>query len=89
MKFLNETGLPNEDLKSERLEALAHDLSDYIVIISLNGPVSGYIRKMPFHTSALDWTLPGDTNQVEQYRQLRRKIIDLLQLLGGDEANPA
>ncbi len=89
MKFLNETGLPNDDLKSERLEALAHDLSDYIVIISLNGPVSNYIRKMPFHTSALDWTLPGDTNLVEQYRQLRRKIIDLLQLLGGDEANPA
>jgi len=44
---------------------------------------------MPFHTSALDWTLPEDTNLVEQYRQLRRKIIDLLQLLGGDEANPA
>jgi len=89
LAFLHETGLPNEDLKTERLEALARDLSDYIVIISLHGPVSDYIRKMPFHTSALDWTLPEDTNLVEQYRQLRRKIIDLLHLLGGDETDPA
>lgn len=89
LEFLNETGLSNEDLKSERLEALEHDLSDYTVIVSLNGPVSGYVRKMPFHSSALDWTLPEDTNLVEQYRQLRRKIIDLVVLLAGDEVTPA
>jgi phosphate transport system protein len=89
LEFLHETGLPEEDLQSERLEALERDLSDYIVIISLNGPVPEYIHKMPFHTSALDWTLPADTNRVEQYRQLRRKIIDLMGLLSGVETSPA
>lgn len=87
--FLHETGLPEEDLDSEKLEALLHDLSDYVVIVSLNGPVSDYVRKIPFHSSALDWTLPEGTNLVEQYRQLRRYIIDLVQLLAGEEASPA
>jgi phosphate transport system protein len=89
LEFLNETGLPSEDLTSERLEALEHDFSNYVVIISLNGPVSNYIRKMPFHSSGLDWTLPEDTNLVEQYRQLRRLIIDLMGLLSGVETTPA
>jgi phosphate transport system protein len=88
-EFLHETGLPEEDLKSERLERLEHDLSDYTLIISLNGPVSDYVRKVPFHTSALNWTLPEDTNQVEQYRQLRSKIIGLMELLAGNEVTPA
>jgi len=89
LEFLHETGLPEEDLKSERLEALAHDLSDYTVIISLNGPVSNYVSKIPFHTSALDWTLADDTNRVEQYRQLRSNIISLVGLLAGPETTPA
>jgi len=89
LEFLHETGLPEEDLISEQLEALAHDLSDYTVLISLHGPVSDYVRKMPFHTSALDWTLPSDTNRVEQYRQLRSKIISLIGLLAGPETTPA
>jgi hypothetical protein len=89
LEFLHETGLPDEDLQSERLEALERALSDYIVIVSLKGPVTNYIRKMPFHTSALDWTLPDDTNCVEQYRQLRGNIIGLMGLLAGDETTPA
>jgi hypothetical protein len=89
LEFLHETGLPEEDLDSENLAALQHDLSDYVVIVSLNGPVSDYVRKVPFHTSALDWTLPEGTNLVEQYRLLRRNIIDLVQLLAGEEASPA
>lgn len=87
--FLHETGLPEDNLASENLESLLHDLSDYVVIVSLNGPVSQYIRKIPFHTSALNWSLPDDASLVEQYRLLRQSITDLVQLLAGDEATPA
>ena len=89
LEFLHETGLPEESLQSEPLEALEHDLSDYIVIVSLNGPMSGYIRKMPFHTSALEWTLPEGTDRADQYRQLRTHISDLLGLLAGVETTQA
>ncbi|MBT8053035.1 MAG: hypothetical protein HKO99_04330, partial [Xanthomonadales bacterium] len=89
MEFLNETGLPDEDLQSERLEALEHDLSDYIVVISVNGPVSGYVQKVPFHTSFLDWTLPEGMTLADQYRELRDRISGLLGLLAGIETTQA
>lgn len=89
LEFLNETGLPDEDLESERLEALEHDLSDYIVIASLNGAISDYVDKVPFHTAALDWSLPEGTDRADQYRQLRNNIIELLTLLAGSETTQA
>lgn len=89
LEFLHETGLPDEDLQSERLEALEHDLSDYIVIASLNGPISAYINKIPFHTAALDWSLPEGMDRADQYRQLRNNISDLLTLLAGSETTQA
>jgi len=89
LEFLQETGLPEEGLQSELLEALEHDLSDYIVIISLNGPMSGYISKLPFHTAALEWTLPEGIDRADQYRQLRTHISDLLGLLAGEETTQA
>ena len=84
--FLHETGLPEDDLTSENLKALELDLSDYVVIVSLGGPVSQFIPRMPFHTSALDWTFLEESSLVEQYRQLRQNIADLIQLIAGDEA---
>jgi phosphate transport system protein len=89
LEFLHETGLPDENLESRRLEAVEHDLSDYIVIISVNGPVSGYVDKVPFHTSFLDWTLPDDMSLSDQYRELRGNISSLLGLLAGKETTQA
>lgn len=87
--FLQETGLPDEDLDSERLEALEHDFSDYTVLVSLNGPFSSYVSKVPFHTSALNWSLPDGEDRAGQYRQLRSQIIDLMTLLAGTEYTQA
>jgi phosphate transport system protein len=83
-EFLAETGLPDEGLKSETLEALAHDFSDYIVIISLSGKVSDHVPKVPFHTSALNWSLPENSTPAEQYRTLRGEIISLVTQLAGE-----
>jgi hypothetical protein len=87
--FLVETGLPDEDLDSEQLEALEYDFSDYVIIVSVNGLVSDYIRKVPFHSAALNWSLPDRDDLAGQYRQLRSQIIELVTLLAGTETTQA
>ena len=87
--FLVETGLPDEDLDTEPLEVLEYDFSDYVVIVSVNGLVSDYIQKMPFHSSALNWSLPDGADLAGQYRQLRSQIIELVTLLAGTETTQA
>jgi len=88
-EFLAEHGLADEGLVCERLEAIENDLSDYIVLISVNGPVSDYVPKVPFHSSALNWTLPNDHNRAGQYRQLRSQITDLIARMAGIEVTQA
>jgi phosphate transport system protein len=87
--FLVETGLPDEDLDSEQLEALELDFSDYMIIVSVNGLVSDYIQKVPFHSAALNWSLPDGDDLAGQYRQLRGQIIELVTLLAGTETTQA
>ena len=70
----------------QELEGLEHDFSDYMVVISLNGDYSDYIEKMPFHTSALNWPMADGSDLAGQYRDLRNRITDLVELLAGPEA---
>ena len=84
--FLVERGLPDENLATERLEVTKHDLDDYFVIVSLNGKFEDYIPKVPFHTSALNWELPGGSDTTENYRVLLEEIQQLMTLLAGEEA---
>jgi phosphate transport system protein len=88
-EFLVETGLPDEDLDSEQLEGLEFDFSDYMIIVSVNGLVSDYIQKVPFHSAALNWSLPEGDDRAGQYRQLRNQIIELVTLLAGAETTQA
>lgn len=83
-EFLVETGLPEENLASEKLEALEHDFSDYIVLVSVNGKVDDYVSKVPFHTSALNWSFDEGSDLAAQYRLLRGEIIGLVTLIAGD-----
>jgi phosphate transport system protein len=85
-EFLLETGLPEEDLESEQLQAIEHDLEDFTVIVSVSGLHADYIPKVPFHTSALNWSIPQDSDQSEQYRLLRNEITELIIRLAGESA---
>lgn len=85
-EFMLETSLPDDDLVTEQLEALEHDLAEFTVIVSLNGVFEDYIPKVPFHTSALNWTLPAGTDLQQRYRMLRGEIEQLMTLMAGDEA---
>jgi hypothetical protein len=51
--------------------------------------VKEYIPQLPFHTSALEWTLPesvtaGDYH--ERYRVLLEEISSLVNMLSGEQA---
>ena len=89
LEFLSEAGLPDSGLESEALEGLEHDLSHFIVLVAVNGNVTDYVKKLPFHTSARNWRIPRDADRAEQYRLLRREITDLVTLLAGDSADRA
>jgi len=84
-EFLAATGLPEDDLETEPLEALEHDFGNFELIIALNGSYSEYIEKVPFHTSALNWAMPPGDDFTAQYRDLRERIGDLVELLAGPE----
>jgi phosphate transport system protein len=83
--FLIENGLPEEDLDSDSLAALSHDLAEFDVIVSLNGDLYEHIERVPFHTCALNWTLPRGEAPVERFDALRQHIKDLVVLLAGDQ----
>lgn len=85
-EFMTETGLPDEDLVTEQLEVLAHDIAEYTVIVSLNGSYEDYVDNIPFHSTALNWTMPPDADTAQQYRVLRERIDQLMRLLAGDQA---
>jgi phosphate transport system protein len=83
--FLTETGLSDENLETENLKALEHDLADFAVIVSVNGSYADYIKKMPFHPAGLDWPLATADDLANQYRVLSHRIGDLVELLVGPE----
>jgi len=85
-EFLIERSLPEENLVTEQLEVTKHDLDDFTVIVSLNGEYGDYISKVPFHTSALNWVLPGGGDLKQNYRLLREEIQQLMTLMAGDQA---
>ena len=87
-EFLAETGLPDEQLDTESLASLEHDLSEFDLMISLSGKVKDYVAQVPFHTSALDWSHVLDTAEPgysSLYRTLHSEISSLFDLLVGDE----
>ncbi len=88
-EFLMATGLPDEQLASKDLAELQHDLTDYDIVVSLEGTVNSYIPKLPFHTSALEWPLPASAESDDfpgLYRVLLQQISGLARLLFGDQA---
>ena len=85
------------DLSSESpqtLQPIEGELEDYHVVVSLAGPVTNYIERIPFHTVSLEWDVgsaPGaDASDAAArwekiYRNLAVQLSDLVQLMHGAE----
>lgn len=88
--FLEGRGIQTRGVRPAGLKLSHRDLAAQHVIVSLQGPVSGYIPEIPFHTVALDWDLGelpkeiGEGHMEEVYRKLASLIRDLMELLRGD-----
>ncbi len=97
LSFLTERGIDLGDVKPRTLDLTPQELPDYHIIVSLQGPASGYVESVPFHTTALEWDLGeppagGDAAQAAQryeeiYRELAVQIRDLMTTLRGEEAS--
>lgn len=83
--FLSGAGLDGEGLTTEPLKAIELDISDFEIVICLNGHYDEYIEKMPFHTSALNWPVAGD-DLTAAYRDIGQRLSDLVELLVGPES---
>ena len=86
--FLIASGLDTENLDTELLETLRLDLSDYGVIVSLEGHYRDYIDQVPFHTSALNWPVGSESgveDRMGQYRSLVVHIEDLMKQIAGEQ----
>jgi hypothetical protein len=91
-EFLDSRGLPDEDLETEQLESMEHDIANYNLIVCLNGRYSDYISKIPFHSSALNWEVNGlaiPRDRTAQYRSLRARIDALMRLVDGESVDTA
>jgi len=82
-QFLVDTGLPDEGLDTEPLQALELDLADFTIIVGLNVKVTDYIPVVPFHSTPLNWEISTSADLPERYRQLRNEITELVTLLAG------
>jgi len=92
VKFLENRGIDTRGVRPAGLDLTHRELASQHVIVSLQGPVSGYLPEIPFHTVALQWDLgdfpkEGGEVQVEElYRELAALIRDLMESLRGDAA---
>ncbi|WP_316369448.1 phosphate signaling complex protein PhoU [Candidatus Thiodiazotropha sp. CDECU1] len=94
VKFMQEKGIDYSDAEPTSIEKLTpKEISDQHVVVSLQGEISSYLPRVPFHTSVVEWGLgeaPEDEDIHEYdsiYRQLAILIKDLMELLRGEGAN--
>ncbi|MDH5513619.1 MAG: phosphate signaling complex protein PhoU [Gammaproteobacteria bacterium] len=96
VSFLEQHGIDAGNQKPQSLEQMMHELVEKHVIVSLDGPVRKYIKKLPFHTTAVEWDVgPLPEGPVEEqaeqweslYRDIATRVQDLVCILRGPEAH--
>ncbi len=93
-EFMDSRGMDVSRAKPRAYDMTPAELNRFHVIVSLKQPVSSYIERIPFQTTALNWDLtsvPEDCACSEQdyesmHRELSVHIKDLMMLLSGEGA---
>jgi len=96
--LLQDTGIDLARHVPKTFDPGHHDLVDFHVVVSLQGPVKSYVDNLPFHTAALEWDLGGavaadlsEDQRRERYSALSRDIAvevsNLMTTLRGEEAD--
>lgn len=92
--FMEDHGIELSQAKPVAFDSRAEKLSEYFVIVSLQGPIDSYVPTVPFHTSALSWDVGSPPNGLgetetrmrfeELYREITLQMRDLTDLLIGE-----
>ena len=93
-EFLDARGMDASNALPKALDLTPTELSTFNVVVGLSGPVSDYIQRLPFQTTALNWHLTsvpeGRSCSQEDYENIHRElsvlIKDLMTLLRGEDA---
>lgn len=93
--FLDSHGMGASSPAPRPLEMTPAELNSFHVMVGLCGPISAYIERIPFQTTALNWRLTsapeGCVCSEEDYENLHRElsvlIKDLMTLLRGEDAS--
>jgi phosphate transport system protein len=94
--FLQEHGLPTEDLRPKKVEDLMAEPRHYHVVIGLDDKSREMVGELPYKTVFLNWDLgpcpfgEGDPAAEERlegmYRQIATRLADLMEILRGPDA---
>ena len=92
-EFMDSHGMDASAAKPKAFDITPAELNAYHVVVSLKAPVSSYIERMPFQTTALNWKLasvPDDCScEQKDYENIHRElsvlIKDLMTLLRGED----
>jgi phosphate transport system protein len=94
--FMERHGVNLEGSRPSSLDLTPLELTRQHVIVSLQGPVTSYIDKIPFHSTPLEWDItpaPALSDAAafeawleEIYRDMAVQIRDLMELLRGEGA---
>ncbi|MGI9334930.1 MAG: phosphate signaling complex protein PhoU [Gammaproteobacteria bacterium] len=95
-RFLGARGYDLSAAHPTRLDASPNRISQYFVVVSLDGPIKRYLTEVPFHTSVFEWDVGGQprglsgdaaTDRYEAlYRELSSLVRELVEMLSGREA---
>ena len=95
--FMEKHGFDLTSISPGQLDPDSKNISDYYVVVSLQGAVKSYISHLPFHTAALEWDLGStpagleggeadDSRMEELYREVVVNVRDLIETITGKEA---
>lgn len=92
--FMDAHGMDISKAKPKPFDMTPAELNRFHVIVSLKGPVSSYIERMPFQTTGLRWELSSvpegcvcsSADYENMHRELSVLIKDLMILLRGEDA---
>ena len=94
-EFMDSHGMDVSKARPKAYDMTPAELNRFHVIVSLKAPVSSYIDKIPFQTTALNWNLTSvpedcacsDKDFESIHRELSVLTKDLMTLLRGEDAS--
>ena len=94
VEFLAARGIDAKAMTPHAFDKVPLELAEYHVVVSLQGPVSGYLKDIPFlsHTTTLEWDLVQSPDEAgldyeALYRALSVQVRELMEQLRGPEAD--